>query len=86
MPSKIGRMIADFYYKYSPFVADFIAKYKASKVMVRINLLPLIAFSYLTLHLGPTITAAIICLTFVFPVFIVWLYQRKLRRHMRVKK
>jgi hypothetical protein len=86
MPGKIGRKIADFYYKYSPFVANFIAKHKALKVMVRINLLPLIAFSYSILHFGPTITTAVSILIFMLPVFFVWRYQRKLRLQMRGEK
>ena len=86
MPSELGRKIVDLYYKYSPFGADVIAKHNALKVVVRINLLPIIAISYSILRFGPLITAAMICLIFVFPVFIMCLYQRKLRRHIRGKK
>jgi len=86
MPSKIGRKIVDIYYKYSPFVADFIVKHKALKVLVRINLLPIIVISYSILHFGPTITTAVFIFIFMLPVFFVWRCQRKLRRHMRRKK
>jgi len=86
MPSKLGRKIVDHYYKYSPFVADFVAKHKSMKVAVRINLLPLIAISYSILHFGPTITSVVLVFIFMLPVFFVWRYQRKLRRHIIGKK
>ena len=86
MPGRIGRKIVDLYYKYSPFVANFIAKHKVLKVMVRINLLPLIAFSYSILHFGPVITSVVFIFIFMLPVFFIWRYQRKLSRHMRRKK
>jgi uncharacterized delta-60 repeat protein/uncharacterized repeat protein (TIGR02543 family) len=86
MPSELGRAFVRLYYKYSPFAADIIAKHKALKVAVRISLLPLIAISYTTLHLGITITTAVLIFIFMLPVFFVWRYQRKLRRHIRGKK
>ena len=86
MPSELGRALIKIYYKYSPFAADIIAKHKASKVMVRINLLPLIAVSYTTLRFGPVITIAVLFLIFMLPVFFIWRYRRKLKRHMRRKK
>ncbi len=86
MPGKIGRKIVDIYYKYSPFAADFIAKHKALKVAVRINLLPIIVISYSILHFGPTITTALFIFIFMIPVFFIWRYRRKLRRHMKRKK
>ena len=86
LSNKLGRMVVDIYYKYSPFVADIIAKHKALKVMVRINLLPLIAFSYSILHFGPTITAAMLIFILMLPVFFIWRYQRKLRRHKRGRR
>ncbi|MBA7701349.1 hypothetical protein ES703_110084 [subsurface metagenome] len=86
MPGKIGRKIVDLYYKYSPFAADFIAKHSALKVAVRLNLLPLIVISYSILHFGPAITSAVLFLIFMLPVFFVWRYRRKLRRHMRGRR
>jgi uncharacterized protein YqhQ len=77
--NKLGRAFIKFYYTYSPFVADFIAKHKALKVVVRISLLPVIAFSFMLLHLGPAITAALLFLIFMTPIFFVWRYQKKHR-------
>jgi len=82
LPSKIGRKIVDIYYKYSPFVADFIAKHNALKVAVRLNLLPIIALSYSILNFGSAITSAALIFIFMLPVFFFWRYQRKLRRYI----
>jgi len=64
MPSKLGRILVECYYKYSPAVADLIAEHKALKWMVRVGLLPLVGFSYSLLHLNPVITAVITSLRF----------------------
>ena len=79
MPSRVGRALVDLYYKYSPSAADFIRKHKVLKVAVRINLLPVIAFSYSVVHLGPIATAVILAFIFVFPIFFIWFYPRRLR-------
>jgi len=77
MPNKVGRTLVDLYYKHSPVLANFIAEHKVLKIAVRINLLPLIVFSYSMVHFGPAITVALII--FIFPVFFVWLQQKKLQ-------
>jgi hypothetical protein len=82
MPSKVGRMLVSIYYKYSPFSANLIAKYKVLGIIVRLNLLPLVAFSYLMLHFGPIITVVLIVFIFILPIFLISFFQRKLRRIM----
>ncbi|MBA7620901.1 hypothetical protein ES703_28257 [subsurface metagenome] len=77
LPSRLGRTLVDLYYKYSPSVAEFITKNIALRIMVRINLLPLVAFSYSMLHFGPVITAVMLLFIFVLPIFLIWLYRRK---------
>ena len=79
MPSKLGRMLVNSYYKYSPSAAELITKNKALKVAVRVNLLPLVVLSYSMLHFGPVITAAMLLFIFVLPFFLVWSYRRKAR-------
>jgi len=79
MPGRIGRKIVDLYYKYSPFAANFIAKHKALKVLVRINLLPLIAFSYSMVHLGPIPTTTILVFIFISLILLISFYRRKTR-------
>jgi len=80
MPSKLGRKLVKSYYKYSPFVANFIAKHKVLKIAVRFTLLPIIAVSYLMLHLGPVITAFMLVLVFVLPIFLISFRRKQLRR------
>jgi len=79
MPYKFGRFFVDFYYKHSPFVANLVAKHKLLKIPARINLLPLVAFSYSMLHFGPIITAVMFIFIFTSPFFFVLFYRRKLR-------
>jgi len=80
MPCKLGRKLVDFYYKYSPFVANLITKYKVLKVAARFSLLPVIAFSYSMVHFGPIITAVIFVFIFMLPIFLILLSQGRLRR------
>jgi uncharacterized delta-60 repeat protein len=79
VPNKLGRGLVNLYYKYSPIAAELIAKNKALRIMVRINLLPLVAFSYSMLHFGPAITAVLLLLIFMLPIFLTWLYRKKIR-------
>ncbi len=80
IPSKLGRKFVELYYKYSPFIANLITKHKALKVSVRINLFPIVIFSYLMVHLGPIVTAVVLIFIFALPVFIVLNFRRKLRQ------
>jgi len=76
MPSKLGSKLVDLYYKYSPFVANFIADHKLLKVFVRINLLPLVVFSYSLLHLGPIITLIMFIFAPFLGVAMIWMNRR----------
>jgi len=78
MPIKLGREIVNFYYKYSPFVADLIANHKAMKFAVRISLLPLVIFSYSMVHFGPIISGIILVSIFVLQVFLILFLRRKI--------
>jgi len=76
---KLGRKIVKIYYRYSPPVANFIAKHNTLKTAVRIGLLPLVALSYTALHFGMKITATSIALVFVLSIILVLFYRRKIR-------
>ena len=52
MPNRIGRIFVKAYYKYSPPMADFIARHDILRTMVRWSLAPLIAVSWMLLHFG----------------------------------
>jgi hypothetical protein len=66
MSNKLGREFVELYYKYSPFAANFIAKNKVLKLIVQVNLLSLVIFSYSMVHLGPSATLFI----FIFIVLL----------------
>lgn len=78
MPDKLGRVLVNLYYKYSPFVADLIAKHKILKIAVRFGLLPVIAFSYSMVNIGPIITVVLPVFIFVLPIFLISFFRRKL--------
>ncbi|MBA7544871.1 hypothetical protein ES705_37232 [subsurface metagenome] len=80
MSSKLGREMVELYYNYSPSVADFIAKYKALKVVVRMSLLPVIAFSYSMVNFGPVISAVMLVIIIVLPILPISFWRRRLRR------
>ncbi len=77
MPSKLGRTLVNLYYTYSPVAAEIIAKNKALRIMVRINLLPFVALSYSMLHFGPVITAVMLLFIFLIPIFLIRFQRRK---------
>ncbi len=78
MPNKLGRLLVNLYYKYSPFVAGIIAKHKVLKVSVRIYLLSLVAFSYLMVHFGSITTALMLAFIFVLPLFFVVFWRKRI--------
>lgn len=45
-----GQIFVDFYYTYSPPIADFIAQHDNLRALVRVILWPLVAFAYLMIH------------------------------------
>ena len=48
--NKVGQALVNFYYRYSPSIANFISKHKLLKIAVRIHLRPLISLSYFIVH------------------------------------
>jgi hypothetical protein len=57
--NSIGKAFVNFYYKYSPPVANFIANHDNLRAMVRLGLLPFIGVSWLALKIGPVFTMAL---------------------------
>jgi len=64
MPNSIGRAFVKAYYRYSPPMADFIAKHNILRTMVRWGLVPLIAASWMLLHFGTLPTLLLMGLIF----------------------
>jgi len=79
--SAFGEMIVSLYYKYSPPVAHFIEKHQTVKAVVRIWLMPLIAFSSLALHFGFAMTAGMAIFLVGLSIILVLFFLRKMLDH-----
>ena len=75
MPNGIGRAFVKAYYRYSPPMANFIARHDALRTMVRWSLVPLIAFSWMLLHFGLASTLLLMALI----LFTMFISYRKIR-------
>jgi len=64
MPNSVGHAFVKAYYRYSPPIANFIARHNALRTMARWSLVPLIAFSWMLLHFGLASTLLLIGLMF----------------------
>ena len=75
-----GRSFVNMYYRYSPPIADIIAKSELLKLAVRIALAPVVAASYLMLH--TTVAGKLIILLALIGVLVsgAWLLVRRTRR------
>jgi hypothetical protein len=60
--SRLGHAFVKCYYRYSPPIADFIAKHDSLMYTVRIGLMPLVGASYVLLHTSPGHKALIVIL------------------------
>ena len=81
LPSTMGRIFVNTYYKYSPAVAHFIEKHETLRGVVRLGLMPLVVISYSTIHFGPVTTLTMLAVLFILPVCLVAFYRRKARSH-----
>jgi len=79
MPNGFGRKLVELYYRYSPSIAGFIGEHKLLKAAVRINLLPVIAFSSLMVHFGPAATAIVLVFMLVFSILFIRFYPGRVR-------
>jgi len=79
MPNGFGRKLVELYYRYSPSIANFIAKHKLLKVAVRINLLPMIAFSFLIVNFSLAATAIVLIFMLVFPILFMRFYPGRVK-------
>ncbi len=59
MPNRVGKLLVKCYYRLSPPAANFIARHDNLRFAARISLVPLIGFSWLTLHYGIAISLAL---------------------------
>jgi uncharacterized repeat protein (TIGR02543 family) len=83
MPGKSGRAIVNVYYRYSPFVANLIAKNKVLRIVIRLHLLPFVTFSYLMLHFNIEVTTVILLFIFCTANYFVCFYKKENRDKTR---
>jgi hypothetical protein len=84
LTNSLGKSFVNVYYKISPPVADFIAKYDSLRAVVRWSVLPLLGVSWLALKLGPVPALALIFLMLTLICTAVLAISRKVR--LRVHK
>jgi hypothetical protein len=76
MPHSIGRVFVRVYYRYSPPIADFIAKYDSMRAVVRVSLLPVVGISWVALKVGPLSTVALMLILISCFVGLVYFRRR----------
>jgi hypothetical protein len=59
LESSLGKAFVNCYYKYSPPIADYIAKHVNLRTIVRLSLLPVVGTSWVAIKLGPVSTMAL---------------------------
>lgn len=81
--NSIGKSLVNFYYKYSPPVADCISRHDSLRAAVRICLLPVVGMSWMALKFGPASTLGLLLLLFALMSATGLIFIRKihLRRH-----
>jgi len=79
LESSIGKAFVNFYYKYSPPIADFIAKHDNLRAMVRVSLLSVVGVSWVALKIGPVSTMALM-LFFTFGLICLVRVRKKFKK------
>ncbi len=80
--NNIGKSLVNFYYKYSPPMADCISRHDNFQVMVRICLLPVVGMSWMALKFGPASTLGLLLLLALMSASgLIFIRKTHLRRH-----
>jgi hypothetical protein len=79
LTNSLGKSLVDFYYEFSPPVADFIAEHESLRAVVRWSLLPLIGVSWMSLKLGvvPSLLLILLVVGLCAPRW--WFFCRRIR-------
>jgi hypothetical protein len=80
LTNPVGQAIVDFYYRYSPPVAEFITEHPALRPVVRAWLLPIVATSAMAMNATPAERTALIGFpALLSTVLVVWAVRRRNR-------
>jgi hypothetical protein len=79
LTNPVGCAIVDFYYTYSPPMADFIAKHNNLRAIVRWSLIPLVGVSWIAQELGPVPTVVSVVLMLALLTVSIEVLIRRLR-------
>jgi len=79
LANSFGKAFVQFYYKYSPPMADFIAGHTYLRAIVRVSLLPVVGASWIALQHGPEATM-VFMLFFAFSLTGFFKLRRKFNR------
>jgi hypothetical protein len=77
LESNVGKALVEFYYKYSPPIADYIAKNANLRAIVRLGLLPVVGICWATLELGLFTTIALIFFCIIGLIRLISFIRRK---------
>ncbi len=86
LTNRPGRYFVESYYKYSPFVAERIAKDKTTRAITETALLPVVGMSWIFLRLGVITTLTLIILLVCGSIFVFKFRNRLERRNNRIFK
>jgi hypothetical protein len=75
--NKFGIRLVNLYYKYSPYIANFIIQSGELRFVVRVSLIPVVTICYSMLRFGPLVTAIMFVFTYVFLILLLRPYQRE---------
>jgi hypothetical protein len=79
LTNSIGKMFVDFYYNYSPPIADFIANHDNLRSMVRLSLLPVVGLSWIALELGPAATMVLMLICCICVIGMISFTRKKFK-------
>lgn len=79
LPNLVGQKFVQAYYHYSPPIADFIAKHEIVRLIIRLTLYPLVAFSFFMVKIPFHMKMAVLtaCLFVSFLILHAFLHRKK---------
>jgi hypothetical protein len=85
MKTKLGRAFVQLYYKYSPPIADVIAKHYWMRVVVRWSLTPLVGLAYVNLHTSAGQKICIVLLIMMLTTYMTMARKKNRSRQAKLR-